>query len=172
MNYDYIEELIRLAKKSDDKEVIIKILDEFKPYIYTLIKNTKVNGFNNDDLFQELNIKIIECIHKYNSNNTFVGYCTMALKNCIYNLYNSNKKYCSLELFENIDKNYKNDNYEVENILFCNKSLNDIEKRILIMYYIDRHTFKDISQLLGIPYSKIMGLKKVALKKLKNEIIS
>lgn len=170
MNYEEIEKQVILAKENNDN-AIINILEAFKPYIITLIKNTKVNGYTREDLVQELNIKILECINKYNGENTFVGYCTRALKNRIYNLYKNNKKHDNLELQDNNFKNenFEFDNYKIENLLFSNLSLNDIEKNIMILYYINRHTLKEISVILGIPYFKVISLKKLALKKLKYE---
>lgn len=168
MNYKYIEEQVQLAKDKDNM-AIINILNEFKPYCYTLISNTKIKNYDRQDLMQELQIKIVECIDRYNKKNKFVGYCTRSLKNHIYYLYRNNKSNNDISLTEIMDNkiNIHYDSYN--NFEYLNK-LNELEKKVIILYYIEGNTLRKISDILEINYSKIVMVKNKTLLKIKKEI--
>lgn len=53
--------LLRLAQ-SGDQVSLKKIVEMYQPCIY---KNSIVNGKIDDDCFQELNIKLIQCIKRF-----------------------------------------------------------------------------------------------------------
>ncbi|MCY6372795.1 helix-turn-helix domain-containing protein [Clostridium ganghwense] len=58
------EELVILAHKGDTY-ALNEILKKFKP---CLIKNSIINGKFDEDCFQELNVKLINCIYKFTFN--------------------------------------------------------------------------------------------------------
>lgn len=167
MDYKYIENEV-LKAKNNDSIAILNIINCFKPYCLTLIKNTNVKSYDKEDLLQELNIKIVQCIKKYNKENKFVGYCTKALKNHIYNLYNKNKNY-DIQLSDKVEN--KLDLYldKYNNIEYINL-LNDIEKNVILLYYINGNTLREVSSNLKISYSKTVSIRNKALTKLRNEI--
>lgn len=167
MDYDFIEEEVKKAKTNDSK-AIINIINSFKPYCLTLIKNTEIKGYDKEDLLQELNIKIIKCILKYNKDKKFVGYCTRALKNHMYYLYRNNKNN-NISLTDTLD-NKINSHYDTYNNFDYLKKLNKLEKNIIVLYYINGNTLKKISNLLNINYSKTIMLKNNAIIKIKNEM--
>ena len=52
MNYDYIENLVRLSKTGDNhsKE---KLAEEFKPFIINISKRTFIHGYEFEDIMNE-----------------------------------------------------------------------------------------------------------------------
>ncbi len=56
-----LREIIERAQQGD-KESVEKIVEMFKPLI---IRNSYLNGTYNEDCFQELCIKLINCIHSF-----------------------------------------------------------------------------------------------------------
>ena len=68
-----LEELFVLANNGD-YFALDMLIDKFKP---CLIKNSIINGIFDEDCFQELNIKLINCIYNFtfNPNNIdFLSY--------------------------------------------------------------------------------------------------
>lgn len=73
MKYKEFSNLLNLAKNGDVCATT-KLLEIFDPM---LKKNSKINGKINDDLYQELRIKLINCVKKFElTQNTDI--CSIA----------------------------------------------------------------------------------------------
>jgi DNA-directed RNA polymerase specialized sigma subunit len=64
MDYKEIKSLVECAKQGENTSTE-KLIEMFKRYI---IKNSYKNGVFDEDLFQELNIKFLNCIKSFKYN--------------------------------------------------------------------------------------------------------
>lgn len=86
MNYNHIENLVRLSKAGDkySKEELVK---EFKPFIINISKKTFINGYEFEDIMNECYKSLFQCISLYRTeNHRFVAYATNGIKNNINDL--------------------------------------------------------------------------------------
>lgn len=102
MDYNYIENLVRLSKAGDEysKEELVK---EFKPFIINISKKTFTNGYEFEDIMNECYKILFKCISLYRTEtHRFVDYATNGINNNINDLIRKNiknngiKSYCDI----------------------------------------------------------------------------
>jgi len=145
-----MEELIIKAKDGDETaftELMLQIKDE-------LYKVAKVRLKNDDDVFdviQETMLLAYKSLKKLKHNKYFKTWVIKILINECNKFYNKSlkKKECSFEILNNEISN-KNETEEKINFDFiCNK-LNKEEGTIILLYYMEKYTDKEIGKILNM----------------------
>lgn len=150
-----MEELVVRAKNGDEiafTELMLQIKDE-------LYKVAKIRLKNDDDIFdviQETMLLTYKSIKNLKYNQYFKTWVIRILINeCNkFYKYNKNKIECSYEMLNNEISN-QNDTEEKINFDFiCNK-LDKEEGTIILLYYMEKYTDKEIGQILNMKENTI-----------------
>lgn len=150
-----MEELIVKAKNGDETaftELMLQIKDE-------LYKVAKVRLKNDDDVFdviQETMLLVYKSIKKLKNNQYFKTWAIRILINECNKFYKNSrsKKEYSYEILNNEISN-QNDTEEKINFDFiCNK-LNKEEGTIILLYYMEKYTDKEIGEILNMKENTI-----------------
>ena len=125
MDYNYIENLVRLSK-AGDKYSKEKLIEEFRPFIINISKKTFIHGYEFEDIVNECYIALFKCISLYKIEmHRFVAYATNGIKNNINDLIRKNikiNKICgpSIVLDNYVEETFKADIPEITELL-CDK---------------------------------------------------
>lgn len=184
--YREIERFVFLSKKGDEKAKK-ELLERLRPLIISSIRRYYNNYLYYDDLVQEGYEEILQCIENYDPSKgaKFLGYVKISLK---FHYLNKHRKKVHLSLNEPIGDGeeeiidlLKGDEIEALDFIinkeekeFLLKGLNSLTKRqreVVIYYYIDGKSMKEIGEILGISYRTVVNTKTVALNKLKKTIV-
>lgn len=182
MNYDYIENLVRLSKTGDShsKE---KLAEEFKPFIINISKITFIHGYEFEDIMNECYKILFRCISLYKiETHRFVAYATNGIKNNINDLIRKNiksSKVCgnsTISLDNYIEETLKADipeisdllcnNYDNECLKYAIKQLTYDELQLINYLFYENKTLKSYSLEKGLSYSYVVKMKKYILYKL------
>ena len=163
-----METYIKRAKKGDI-EAFINLMDINKTYMYKVAKSILNNNEDIADAIQETILSCYKNIEKLKEIKYFKTWMTRILINKCNALLKKNKKIMNLdmEITEDlkIEESYKLD---------LKESINNLDsdlKIIVILYYYEDMSIKDISESLNIPQGTIKSRLSRARKKLK-EILS
>ena len=180
------EELAAKAKLGDleAKEEIIKSL---QPLILSSIKRYYYKRNEFEDLLQDGNIKILECIEDFQPQRGvfFLGYVKTMLR---YMYLDKHKKKTTTSLNEKvgegeteiIDLLASDEKDILESILDVEEKkelekvleiLTERQKEIIILFYMEKISIADIGSKLGISYRTVVNTKTVALKKLNQGLL-
>ncbi|MDU1601572.1 MAG: sigma-70 family RNA polymerase sigma factor [Clostridium sp.] len=182
MNYDYIENLVRLSKSEDDysKE---KLAEEFKPFIINISKRTFIHGYEFEDIMNECYKILFRCISLYKiETHRFVAYATNGIKNNINDLIRKNIKsskvcgHSTIPLDNYVEETLKADIPEISDLL-CNNYNNECLKYAIKQLTLDElnlvnylfyknNTLKSYASKNQISYSFAFKKKKYTLDKL------
>lgn len=162
MDYDYIENLVRLSKTGDEysKE---KLVEEFKPFIINISKKTFIHGYEFNDIMNECYIALFKCISLYKMEmHRFVAYATNGIKNNINdlicrNLKNSKINGRSVLTIDNyIKETYKANipeiidslcrKYDIDCLKYALKELTPDELNLINHLFFEGKTLKSYSQ--------------------------
>lgn len=180
------KELDRLVLKAKEGDIESKgeILKRLKGLVINSIKRYYNVSNEYDDLVQEGNIIILECINSYDENlgAYFLGYVKTRLK---YNYLDKHKeiKHTSLntdsgnedhdellDLLESEDPNPLEEYLETEKLSELQERLSKLtyrQKEIIIYFYYENMSIGDIAKKLGITYRTIVNTKTRALEKMR-----
>lgn len=191
-----IDELVKLYKIEENEEmkslILVQILKNMEKYICSyLSKEYKflLSKEYKEDVVQECEIAVLECLEKFNPLNgtPFVTYTYLPVKQKVRvfiekNIYKDSsynqKKYGKVEFssFDNkldlflSEKRFEEDSIRKLDILDLLNNLNEINRFILIQFYINQESIKNISQKLGITEKAVTNRKKDSLEKLRKLI--
>ena len=191
-----IDELVKLYKIEENEEmrslILVQILKNMEKYICSyLSKECKflLSSEYKEDVVQECEIAVLECLEKFNPFNgkPFITYAYLPIKQKIHvfiekNVYKDSsynqKKYGKVEFssFDNkldlflSEKRFEEDSIRKLEILDLLDNLNEINRFILIQFYINQESIKNISQKLGITEKAVKNRKKDSLEKLRKLI--
>lgn len=189
-------ELVKLYKIEENEEmkslILVQILKRMENYIYSyLSKEYKflLSKEYKEDVVQECEIAVLECLEKFNPFNGthFITYAYLPIKQKIHvfiekNIYKDSsynqKKYGKVEFLSFDDKldlflsekRFEEDSVRKLEILDLVNNLNGINRFILIQFYINQESIKNISQKLGITEKAVKKRKKNSLEKLRKLI--
>lgn len=177
-------ELYELYKNPETRErSIISALEMTETYIHNMIfYNYKVllKQEYREDVLTECKIAVLECLKTFDpSKSTFWNHCYLPVKHKICNFISQNifmdspyrqKKYgkMSFSNFEDLEL-YIHSNCFEENsiskldILKLLGNLSDINRSILIMFYIERESIKTISKRMNLTERSITARKEKSL---------
>ncbi|NFT93667.1 sigma-70 family RNA polymerase sigma factor [Clostridium botulinum] len=190
MEYRDIEKLVIEAKKGDD-ESLLKLMVQFKPFIFKTAHSFNIKDYDTYDLVQIGYIALINAVDKYkNGSNSFSSYVYAAIKNCMRCTARNNKKHKNIlsinapigeyeslndftEFFEsNVDLEL--DFIKKEKALKVQSIISKLEPRdlemIFLVYYAG-FSFKEYALKKGLNYFQVIRRKNAIFKYIKNEII-
>lgn len=191
-----IDELVKLYKIEENEEmkilVLVQILKNMEKYICSyLSKEYKflLSSEYKEDVVQECKIAVLESLERFNpfDNTPFITYAYLPIKQKIHvfiekNIYKDSsynqKKYGKVEFssFDNkldlflSEKRFEENSIRKLDILDLLNNLNEINRFILIQFYINQESIKNISQKLGITEKAVTNRKKDSLEKLRKLI--
>ncbi|QQY79155.1 RNA polymerase sporulation-specific sigma factor [Keratinibaculum paraultunense] len=184
--YKEIERLLSLSKKND-KNAKEKLILKLEPLIISSIKRYYYNPYMYEDLLQEGYEIVLNAIEEYNPNKGchFLGFVKLKLK---YHYLNKHKEKQTSSLnqpvkdgdMELIDLIEDEGFSPLDNIIQKEKinklkegikSLTPRQREVIIAYYIEGMSIKDIGKKLGIAYRTVVNIKTNAIDVLKNIIV-
>lgn len=163
-----MDELILRAKNGDKTsftELMLQIKDE-------LYKVAKIRLKNDDDIFdaiQETMLVTYKSLKKLKYNQYFKTWVIRILINECNKIYNfkSNKNLCSYDMLDNVTVDASDNTEEKLNFEFiCNK-LNKEDGTIILLYYMENYTDKEIGKILNIKESTVRTKRTRAKEKIK-----
>lgn len=179
----------KLVKEAKMGDMIAKeeIINRLQPLVLSSIKRYYYKRNEFQDLVQDGNIKILECIEDFDPDKGvhFLGYVKTMLK-FMYLDKHKKKIHSSLnekagegdsEIIDLLVSNDKNilesilDKEEVDNLRDVLEILTDRQKEIIILFYIERMSMEEIASKLGIAYRTVVNTKTTALKKLNKGLL-
>lgn len=191
-----IDELVKLYKIEENEEmkslVLVQILKNMETYICSyLSKEYKflLSSEYKEDVVQECEIAVLESLERFNPLNgtSFVTYTYLPIKQKVHafiekNVYKDSsynqKKYGKVEfssfdnkldLFLSLER-FEEDSIRKLDILDLLNNLNEINRFILIQFYINQESIKNISKKLGITEKAVKNRKGDSLEKLRKII--
>lgn len=191
-----IDELVKLYKIEENEEmkslILVQILKNMEKYICSyLSKEYKflLSSEYKEDVVQECEIAVLECLEKFNPLNgtSFVTYTYLPVKQKVHvfiekNIYKDSsynqKKYGKVEFssFDNkldlflSEKRFEEDSIRKLDVLDLLNNLSEINRFILIQFYINQESIKNISPKLGITEKSVQMRKGDSLEKLRKLI--
>lgn len=167
-----MEELIEKAKKGD-KDSFTKLMMTVEKELYHVAKARLKNDDDVYDAIQETTIIAYKNIEKLKENQYFKTWIIRILINETNLIYKRNKK-INLIPFEEIMNVQKNNSQSIENAdvkldfnFICNK-LKEEDRTIIILYYMDRFTDREIGKILNLKVNTVKTKRMRAIQKIKN----
>lgn len=180
-------ESLVLRAKAGDKSASWDIVERLSPLVKSSIRRYYNNYKEQEDLIQEGNLMILECIGDYSPGQGFyfLGY----VKSCLKFMYLDKHKtrvHLSLnlpigdEMGEQIDLLLSDDKdiastiVEGEGAELLKRALSLLTKRqreVIRLYYIEELTMVEIGNLLNVNYRTVVNTKVRAMAKLKKELL-
>lgn len=189
MHKDDISNVINRVQ-SGDANAFELILKEYDKKVYMYIYNMVKNKDTAQDLTQDTFIKVYKNIHRFDKSKHFITWLYTIAKNTTFNYLKSEKKVKLFEIDENIDSISMINNYSIstspevllerkEQTMYVNKMIDELPEKykvLILLKYVEKLSYKDISERLNIPVSKIESRLYTArqhlmskMKKSKNE---
>ncbi len=160
-----MEELITKAKSGNEiafTELILQMKDEF-------YKIAKIRLKNDDDVFdaiQETMLLAYKSLKKLKYNQYFKTWIIKILINECNKIYKNNKKEYLYEILDNEIISQDNTEEKINFNFICNK-LNKEEGTIILLYYMEKYTDKEIGKIMNIKESTIRTKRTRAKEKLR-----
>lgn len=167
-----MEKLIEKAKKGD-KESFTKLMLLVEKELYHVAKARLKSDDDIYDAIQETAIIAYKNIRKLKENQYFKTWIIRILINETNLIYKRNKK-INLISFEEIINMQKTDLYSMENAdikidfnFICSK-LKEEDRTIIVLYYMDRFTDKEIGKILKLKENTVKTKRTRAIQKIKD----
>lgn len=193
MTVDELVELYKTEKNGEIKDLaLIEILNKMEGYIRSVLARTNrflLQPIYYEDVMQDCKIAVLEQLKTYDPNidTSFITYCYLPLQQKTHvfitkNIYKDSsynqKKYGKVEFssFDNkldlflSEKRFEEDSIRKLDILDLLNNLNEINRFILIQFYINQESIKNISKKLGITEKAVQMRKGDSLEKLRKLI--
>lgn len=160
-----------------DKNYQEILLNKLKPLIYKNVnKYIDLNPSLKEDFIQEGYALILESLKTYDTtrNVHFLYYVKTKLNYYYKNYFKNEYKKHTYYLSQNQADSYSL--FDLDNVIEKEKNklllesikkLNKDQQKILYLYYYEKHSLKEISNILNKPYRTVIGKKKAAIEKLK-----
>lgn len=166
--------IIQIKSKKDKEEQFTALIEENKLRFY---KTAKIILKNDDDVYdaiQEALISIYRNYEQLENKEYFSTWATRIVINKCYDLLRKNKNNIVPidEEIENDRNIAQYDEYEVDEygIKEAMKYLNEDFKLIVILYYYDNYSIKEISQIVNIPEGTVKSRLSKAREILKQKL--
>ena len=166
--------IIQIKSKKDKEEQFTALIEENKLRFY---KTAKIILKNDDDVYdaiQEALISIYRNYEQLENTDYFSTWATRIVINKCYDLLRKNKNNIVPidEKIENDRNIAQYDEYEVDEygIKEAMKYLNEDFKLIVILYYYDNYSIKEISQIVNIPEGTVKSRLSKAREILKQKL--
>ena len=164
------KETIKKAKQGDaDKigQIILENMQTLYRVAFGILKN-------DDEIYDAISattVKVFENIHTLKKEEYVKTWITRILINECYKICNKNKKIIYLENVQqkNLVHNDTHEELEFKNLI---RNLNDELKEIVILYYFEDFSIKEISKIIKIPEGTVKTRLSIARKKLEETILN
>lgn len=182
MNFNNIEDLVRLAKNNNTtaKENLIM---EFKPFILNLSKRTFIDGYDFHDIENECYHLLLKSITRYDiKRHRFVAYATSTIKNGISLLIRNSLRRAKTDSSDSLTFDGDIENLDIlsssvveedicklceyEDVRFVIKKLTAEEFELLDFIILKNNSIKTYSKLKNLRYSTAVYRKNSLLNKL------
>lgn len=177
-----------ISAKSGDKRAKEEIINRLQPLIISSIKRYYNYSYEYEDLVQDGNLMILQCIEDYDESKgaQFLGYVKLRLK-YMYLLKHRTKRHLSLnepaedgeieiiDILVSENKGVLDLVLEKEMSIRLRKAIEGLTSRqreIIICYYIGGRTLEEVSEMLGISYRTVVNTKARAMEKLKRAFVT
>lgn len=169
-----MEELVKKAKKGD-KEAFTDLIYEIRHELYKIARCRLSCEDDIEDAVQETMIECFKNIKKLKRTESYKQWIIKILVNKCNHIYNKNKRR-NLS-FENLEiESYSgcNENYDELDNLDFNLILNGLnydERIVLILFYLEDYSIKDISKILTTNENTIKTRLRRGKEKIKNKYL-
>lgn len=183
--YNKINNLYYKSRNGDIKAKE-ELLKSFKPLIISTMKKYYYTQSEFEDLIQEGYEVILKGIDDFDEKKgvKFPGYIKTILKYHYLKKLNNKKEKISLDMpigEDNLtlldilkdDVDIEEDTIKkstIQNMYKNISKLTDNQRRIIVAFYLEGYSIKEISKSLGVAYRTVVNTKKYALEKLKENI--
>ena len=180
--YEHDIELVREYCESGSNLAANTLIRKYQSFVYSVSFRYVNNSFDAQDLSQEVFIKVLKNLDKFQGNST--------LKTWIYRItVNHCKDYLRKQKFKNFFFNRNNENrqkdkvnelsYEILNQIELNdfnfhliKFINSLparQKEVFSLRYFDDLQYEEISQMLNLSIGSLKATYHIAVKKISEE---
>ena len=170
-----MDELV-LRAKDGDADAYTQLILEIRNDLYKICKMRITSDDEIDDIIQDTMIQTFKNIKKLKDPSKFKSWIiSILINNCNhYYMKKNRRKIVSIEdnLNDCENKLYENNIDDIEsdmNFYQLLSNLNYEERIIIILYYSEQFTFKEISQILKISDNTVKSRLYRAKNKIKNE---
>lgn len=185
--YKIIDKLLESSKQGN-KSSKEELLNKLRPLIISSINKYYPNSMDYEDLIQDGNIVVLECINNYDISKGvfFLGYVKTMLK---YNYLQNHKRKYMISLNTAVGDDNENEMIDllqseeleaIESLIIvenneivkeCLKVLTQRQRNIVLLFYIENISIGDIAKYLKVTYRTVVNTKTQAMKKLRIELI-
>lgn len=175
--------LIERIKCSDNDYLWQEFVENYRPFIYYILHKMGVASSEQDDIFQEVLLKLFKSLKTYSKKGKFRSWLGTVIRSAAINHLQMNKKEINEELLLSLQEIYQYKNSELEEIILkewqefvfhkAMEKLNKIFERNIINCF--RMTLEDvpieqIERRLGIKRESIYVLRSRLKKRLVTEM--
>lgn len=157
-------ERIKRAKNGDVDEIGQLIVDNMQS-LYRVAFSILRNDEEIYDAISNTTVIVFEKIKTLKKEEFFKTWLTRILMNECYKIYNQNKKIVHLETYKQEELSYDDTYVDLEMKTFI-KSLDKDLQKIIILYYFEEFSVKEIAELVKVPE----GTVKSRLSRARNEL--
>lgn len=166
-----MEELVKRAKNGD-KEAFSTLILQLQDDLYRIAQIRLQNTEDIYDAIQETIVIALKSIKNLKNNQFFKTWITKILINQSNEIYRKKNKHKIVPI-ESIEISQKSETYNIENIdsiinfeFICN-NLKYEDRLIIIMYYMEKFTDKEIGEILKIKEKTVTTKRTRAKEKIK-----
>lgn len=162
-------ETIKKAKQGFVNEIGTIILENMQTLYRVAFSILRTEDEINDAI-SNTTVIVFEKIHTLKNEEYFKSWLTKILINECYKIYNQNKKIIYLENYDQEKLTY-NDTYvddEIKNVI---EKLDKDLKQIVILYYFEDFSVKEISKIIKIPEGTVKSRLSRARKELEKALL-
>lgn len=190
MNHYEIEACV-IRAKNGNKEELLKLMEQFRPFIFKTARDFNIKNYDMYDLAQIGYVALINAAAKYRTgSNTFSSYAYNSIKNAFIYTSRQNAKYTSelslnktlnseedsdTEFIESIEglENVEEDIISAENMSELKRAVSKLpseEMELVIMVYYSGISLKTYADKKGISYQRANRKRNKILEKLRGYI--
>ncbi|MFQ9297304.1 MAG: RNA polymerase sigma factor [Clostridia bacterium] len=166
--------IIQIKPKKNEEQKFTELIEENKLRFYKTAKIILKNDADVYDAIQEALISIYKNYEKLENEKFFSTWATRIIINKCYDLLRKRKNNIVPidEFIENNPSMGQNDKYEIDEsgIKQAMNFLNDDVKLIVVLYYYDNYSVKEISEIVNIPEGTVKSRLSTARKLLKQKL--
>lgn len=163
-------ETIKKAKQGFVNEIGTIILENMQTLYRVAFSILRTEDEINDAI-SNTTVIVFEKIHTLKNEEYFKTWLTRILINECYKIYNQNKKIIYLENYDQQKLTY-NDTYVDDDIKNVIKNLDKDLKQIVILYYFEDFSVKEISKIIKIPEGTVKSRLSRARKELEKALLA
>lgn len=163
-------EIIKKAKQGYVNEIGQIILENMQT-LYRVAFGILRTEDEINDAISNTTVIVFEKIHTLKKEEYFKTWLTRILINECYKIYNQNKKIVYLETYDQEKLTY-NDEYVDDDIKNLVRKLDKDLKEIVILYYFEDFSVKEIAKIMKIPEGTVKSRLSRARRELEKTLIS